>query len=140
MSRGIGRRLGSDPVLLCLWCRPAATALIHPLAWEPPYAEGAALKRQKGKNKQTNKQTNKSCKLFINLSCHFCIFSQSIYHHQTYYVFHVSTFLSIYIYFVIPIYPPTIYLPSLFVLQLDCALGKQGFGSPLCCQGLEHCC
>ena len=27
-----------DPPLLWLWCRPAATALIRPLAWEPPYA------------------------------------------------------------------------------------------------------
>ena len=34
-----------DPVLLCLWRRPAATAPVWPLAWEPPYATGAALKR-----------------------------------------------------------------------------------------------
>ena len=34
-------------VLLWLWCRPAAAALIRRLAWEPPYALGAALKRQK---------------------------------------------------------------------------------------------
>ena len=33
--------------LLWLWCRPAATALIQLLAWEPPYAVGVALKRQK---------------------------------------------------------------------------------------------
>ena len=36
-----------DPVLLWLWCRPAAVALIRPLAWEPPYTAGVALKRQK---------------------------------------------------------------------------------------------
>ena len=36
---------GSDPVFLCY--RAAAVALIRPLAWEPPYAMGAALKRQK---------------------------------------------------------------------------------------------
>ena len=30
--------------LLWLWCRPAAVAPIGPLAWEPPYAMGAALK------------------------------------------------------------------------------------------------
>ena len=36
-----------DPVLLWLWCRPAATALIRPLTWEPPYAMGAALKEKK---------------------------------------------------------------------------------------------
>ena len=35
-----------DPVLLWLWCRPVAIALIGPLAWEPPYASGVALKRK----------------------------------------------------------------------------------------------
>ena len=34
---------------LWLWCRPAATAPIQPLPWEPRYAEGAALKRPKKK-------------------------------------------------------------------------------------------
>ena len=56
MSCGVGRRHGSDLALLWLWCRPAATALIRPLAWEPPYALGAALekaKRQKKKKKLT---------------------------------------------------------------------------------------
>ena len=33
-----------DPVWLWLWCRPPATALIGPLAWEPPYAARVALK------------------------------------------------------------------------------------------------
>ena len=42
---GIGCRRGLDPALLWLWHRPAAIALIQPLAWEPPYAMGAALKR-----------------------------------------------------------------------------------------------
>ena len=36
-----------DMALLRLWCRPAAIALISPLAWEPPYAVGAALKKKK---------------------------------------------------------------------------------------------
>ena len=44
-----------DPALLWLWCRPAATDLIRPLAWEPPYATGMVLKRQKNENKQTKK-------------------------------------------------------------------------------------
>ena len=35
-----------------LWRRSAATALIQPLAWEPPYAASAALKRQKKKKKK----------------------------------------------------------------------------------------
>ena len=47
MSCGVGRRRGSDPELLGLWHRPAATALIRSLAWEPPYAEGAALEKTK---------------------------------------------------------------------------------------------
>ena len=48
----MGRRRGLDPELLWLWCRLAATAPIGPLAWEPPYAAGAALKRQKKKKKR----------------------------------------------------------------------------------------
>ena len=36
-----------DLAWLWLWCRPAATARMGPLAWEPPYAVGATLKRQK---------------------------------------------------------------------------------------------
>ena len=51
MSCGVGHRRGWDLVLLWLWHRPAATALIQPLAWEPPYAMGVALKRQENKNK-----------------------------------------------------------------------------------------
>ena len=47
MSCGVGQRRASDPALLWLWCRPAATVLIRPLAWEPPYTVGPALKRQK---------------------------------------------------------------------------------------------
>ena len=39
--------LAQDLALLWLWRRLAATALIQPLAWEPPYAAGAALKRQR---------------------------------------------------------------------------------------------
>ena len=40
-----------DPVLLWLWCRPAAAALTQPLAWELPHASPAALKRKKKKEK-----------------------------------------------------------------------------------------
>ena len=49
MSGGVDCRLGLDLALLWLWHRLAATAPIQPLAWEPPYAVGAALKRQKVK-------------------------------------------------------------------------------------------
>ena len=47
VSCGVGHRRGSDPVLLWFWRRLAATALIKPLAWEPPYAAGAALEKAK---------------------------------------------------------------------------------------------
>ena len=40
-----------DPTLLWLWCRLAAPALIRPLAWEPPYAAGAAQEMAKRQNK-----------------------------------------------------------------------------------------
>ena len=49
MSCGVGGRCGLDLVRLWLWCRPSAAARIRPLTWEPPYAVGAALKRQKQK-------------------------------------------------------------------------------------------
>ena len=52
VSCGVGHRHGSHLALLWLWCRPAAVALIRPLAWESPCAVGAALektKRQKNK-------------------------------------------------------------------------------------------
>ena len=41
-----------NPALPWLWCRLVATALIRPLAWEPPYAVGAAL--EKGKREEKN--------------------------------------------------------------------------------------
>ena len=44
MSCGVGQRLSSDPALLWLWYRLAATAPIQSLAWEPPYATPVALK------------------------------------------------------------------------------------------------
>ena len=47
VSCGVGGRHGLDPVLLWLWCRPAATAPIRPIAWEPPYATGAAQEMAK---------------------------------------------------------------------------------------------
>ena len=58
MSGGVVHRCSLDPVLLCLWCRPGAVAPIRLLAWEPPYALGAALKRQKT-HTHTHTQRNK---------------------------------------------------------------------------------
>ena len=56
MSCGVGVRCSLDPTLLWLWYRPAAVVLIGPLAWEPPYATGVALKRQKAKRKEEKKK------------------------------------------------------------------------------------
>ena len=56
MSYGVDCRRGLDLVLLWLWRRPVATASIRSLAWEPPYASGAALKRQNKTNKQKQKK------------------------------------------------------------------------------------
>ena len=56
MSFGVVHRHGSDPKLLWLWCRPAATVPIRPLAWEPPYAMDVALKRRKKKSLPGNHQ------------------------------------------------------------------------------------
>ena len=54
VSCGIGRRRGSDLAWLRLWCRLAATPLIGPLAWEPPYAVGVALEKPKKKKRETS--------------------------------------------------------------------------------------
>ena len=56
MTCGVRRRCNSDPVLLWLWGRLAATAPIRPLAWESPCAMRVALekaKRQEKKKKGT---------------------------------------------------------------------------------------
>ena len=69
MSCGVGRRRGSDPALLWLWCRVVATAPIRPLAWEPPYAAGAAQEiatttttTKKTKRKKEKKEKRKEKK------------------------------------------------------------------------------
>ena len=67
MSYGVGCRRGSDPMLLWLWHRPAATALIRPLAWEPPYAVGVA-------QENTQKRPKKKVKCAIQW---FLVYSKS---------------------------------------------------------------
>ena len=57
-SCGVGCRHSSDPVLLWLQRRPTATAWIQPLAGEPPYAMGTALKRQKRRRRKEKKKAN----------------------------------------------------------------------------------
>ena len=71
MSCGVSRGCDSDHALLCLWSRPAAAALIRPLAWEPPFAAGAALKN---KTKVSKYDVNFSISFFIFVSFLFCIF------------------------------------------------------------------
>ena len=66
MSCGVGRRLGSDPSLLWQWCRPAAVAPTRPLAWEPPYATGAALEMAERQKKHSNQSIRKLENTTIN--------------------------------------------------------------------------
>ena len=55
-----------DPVLLWLGLRLAAAAPIWPLAWELPYATGAALKKEKTKKKKMEKVNMEELNLWIN--------------------------------------------------------------------------
>ena len=57
VSYGVGHRCSLGPALLWLWYRPAAVALIEPLAWEPHYALGADLKKKKKKKKEKRERT-----------------------------------------------------------------------------------
>ena len=62
MSCGVGYRRSSGLALLWLWHRPAARTPIRPLAWKPPYAVGAALKKKK------RQKTKKKLKYSVYLS------------------------------------------------------------------------
>ena len=68
----VGPRRGLDLALLWLWRRPAATAPTRPLAWEPPYAAAAALKRQK-KRKNSVPQTSKILRKIQNFNYHIIL-------------------------------------------------------------------
>ena len=57
MICGVGCRQGSDPTLLWLWYRLAATVPIGPLAQEPLYAVGTALEKTK-KKKEREREIN----------------------------------------------------------------------------------
>ena len=59
MSCGVGHRHSSDPTLLWLWNRLAATASIGPLARESPCASGAAIEKTKKKKKKKKKEKDK---------------------------------------------------------------------------------
>ena len=57
VSCGVGSRRGSAPTRL--WLRPTAVAPLRSLAWDLPYATGAALKIEKRKRKL--QQTHRLC-------------------------------------------------------------------------------
>ena len=46
-SYGVSHRCGLDLALLWLGCRLAGASAIQPLAWDPPYAMGATVKRKR---------------------------------------------------------------------------------------------
>ena len=50
MSCGVGHRCDLDSTLL--WRKLLATALVGPLAWELPYATGAAQQKKKKRSRQ----------------------------------------------------------------------------------------
>ena len=56
MSCGVSHRCSLDLALLRLWRSLAAIAPIRPLAWEPPYAAGAALKKRTKTQKKRKKK------------------------------------------------------------------------------------
>ena len=66
VSCGVGHRRSLDLVLLWLWCRLAAAARIGPLAWEPPYAMGVALKKRQKDKKKEEEVTIRTEKLFVH--------------------------------------------------------------------------
>ena len=76
VSCGVGRRRSSDLALLWLWRRPAATAPIRPLAWEPPYATGMALKRTKDKKERTQTLSKQHLDQLFHNNFFIVIFSQ----------------------------------------------------------------
>ena len=68
MSCGVSHRRGSDPTLLWLWCRPAATDPVRPLAWEPPCAARAAIEKKDKKIKKNLK--NEAKKIITGREAH----------------------------------------------------------------------
>ena len=55
MNCAAGHRCGSDLALQWLWHRLAETAPTRLLAWEPPYAMGAAPQKKTEKTKKKSK-------------------------------------------------------------------------------------
>ena len=64
---GVGRTCGLDQALLWQWHRPAAAALVQPLAWELPHAMGVALKKKKERDRQTDRKKENFQKVNLKL-------------------------------------------------------------------------
>ena len=73
MSYGVGCRHGSDPELLWLWlwCSLETAVLIRPLAWETPYATGAALEKTPKKTKRKKKKKNLTSVAWVAMEVQF---------------------------------------------------------------------
>ena len=56
---------GLDLVLLWLWYRPATTALIRPLAWEPPICHECSPKKPKAEKERIFSNNNTICMICI---------------------------------------------------------------------------
>ena len=54
-----------DLALPWLWCKVSTAVPIRPLAWELPYFAGAALKRQRKREKKTGTQTDICTPMFM---------------------------------------------------------------------------
>ena len=75
MSCDVDHRPGSDPELLWLWRRPVAIASIGPLAWEPPYAAGAAHEIAKTHTHKKRKANRNKTLLTYQIGMSFFFFS-----------------------------------------------------------------
>ena len=62
-----------EPALLWLRCRPTATAPIQTLAWEPPYAPGAALEKTIQQQQTIYFNSSKQITYILNL-IYFLVF------------------------------------------------------------------
>ena len=87
MSCTVCRRKGSDPALLWLWYRPASSYSSNStpsLAWEPPYATGVALKRQKTTEEEDTQPLTQTERVKASRKCSSLACSRGlrVYEHQ----------------------------------------------------------
>ena len=67
MSCGVGCKYSSDPSLLWLRRRLAATAPIQPLPWQSPHAMGVALKSKKNNNNNFKKFSSQEKRIIVTV-------------------------------------------------------------------------